>query len=47
MEQEITFTLSLYTLVGGCLLGGIVLGVLLAVAFYKRGHLKDLVNEKL
>lgn len=47
MEQIITFSFHVYELVAAVLLGGIVLGVLLAVAFYKRCQIKDLINEKL
>lgn len=47
MTQSVTFTFTLSQLVGGVLLGGIILGVLLAIAFYKRSTIRDLINERL
>ena len=47
MEQTITFSVSLYALIGGALIGGISIGILLAVVFHKRENIKDLINNKL
>lgn len=47
MEQTITFSISLYALIGSALIGGISIGILLAIAFYKRSSIRDLINDKM
>lgn len=47
MNTLITFKIHLSTLIGVAILGGIILGVVVAVLFRRRNELRDLINDKL
>lgn len=47
MDTMITFEVHLSTLIGIAIIGGIVLGVAVAVLFRKRHELRALINDKL
>lgn len=47
MNTVITFEIHLSVLIGAAIIGGIVLGVAVAVLFQKRRELGNFINDKM